>query len=191
MHWLEKFFVNGYWDKIFHRYFGLGRLLKKITDENFSSILEIGAGVGITTESIHKKFPRSLITATDYDIAQVDKAKSRLAGTNMVVQREDATQLTFTNNSFDACFAIMVFHHIQDFPKAIKEVYRVLKPSGKFYVIDIQSKLWTLFHLKSFKSLNAAPGLFTKEEFENIFKQSGFKILNHGGKWMFWLAAEK
>ena len=191
MHWLEKWAVNSRWDKVFHKYFGIGKLLKNISDEKFGRILEVGAGVGITTEFIHKKFPEAFITATDYDLQQVDEAKARLANSGITVRQEDAAQLSFEDDSFDACFAILVFHHIENFPKAIAEIYRVLKPGGKFYVLDIQSKFWTLFHLMSFKSLNVTPGLFSKDEFENIVKQSGFRILNHGGKWMFWLEAEK
>ena len=191
MHWLEKLAVNSWWDKVFHKYFGIGPLLKRTPEENFGKILEIGAGVGITTEFIHKKFPQALIVSTDYDPGQVAAAKERFAGTGIIVEQADATQLAFENNSFDACFAILAFHHIENFPKGISEIHRVLKPGGKFYVLDIQSKFWTLFHLRSFKSLNVTPGLFSKEEFENIVKQSGFRILNHGGKWMFWLVAEK
>ena len=191
MHWLEKWAVNSWWDKVLHKYFGIGPLLKRIQGEKFDKVLEVGAGSGITTEFIHKKFPQANITATDYDPDQVEEAKERLADTGIAVQQADATQLSFADSSFDACFAILVFHHIDHFPQAIGEILRVLKPGGKFYVLDIQSKFWTLFHLRSFKSLNVTPGLFSREEFKNIVQQSGFRILDNGGKWMFWLIAKK
>ena len=188
---LEKWVVNSWWDKVFHKFFGIGRLLKRIPDEKFDKILEIGAGVGITTKFISKKFPKSMITATDYDPEQVEKAGKGLANSGIVVQQADATSLKFENNSFDACFAILVFHHIENFNEAITEISRVLKPGGKFYVIDVPSKHWTLFHLRNYKSMNIIPGLFSKTEFENIVQQSGFRILKNGGKLMFWLKAEK
>lgn len=187
----EKFFVNSWWDKVFHKYFGIGKLLKNIPDEKFDSILEIGAGVGITTGFIQEKFPKARIIATDYDPQQVEEAKIRLAGSGIVVEEADATQLGFADNSFDACFAILTFHHVENFPKAIIEVCRVLKPGGKFYIIDIPGKNWTLSHLRIYKSMGITPGLFSKQELEDIVRRTGFEILNSQGKGMFKIIAQK
>jgi ubiquinone/menaquinone biosynthesis C-methylase UbiE len=42
----------------------------------------------------------------------------------------------FKDNDFDLVTARMVFHHANDLDKAMKELYRVLKPGGRFIVCE-------------------------------------------------------
>jgi SAM-dependent methyltransferase len=44
----------------------------------------------------------------------------------------DATHLPLADVSFDAAFLFGVLHHIRQWPAAIAEVYRTLKPGGVF-----------------------------------------------------------
>jgi SAM-dependent methyltransferase len=46
------------------------------------------------------------------------------------MRKEDITQLSFANNSFDFIMCIHVLEHIPDDKKAMQELYRVLKPNG-------------------------------------------------------------
>ncbi len=46
----------------------------------------------------------------------------------------DASLLPFPKNSFDAVVSINVFEHIEKVDLALKEIYRVLKPSGLAYL---------------------------------------------------------
>ncbi len=47
------------------------------------------------------------------------------------VQKEDATQLSFGNGSFDWVIGNHILEHIPDDIKAMKEIFRVLKPGGR------------------------------------------------------------
>lgn len=179
---LEKLVVNSNLDYLFHKYFGISKLLKNISTPLNGSILEVGAGVGITTNFLANKFPNSFITAVDYDEKQVEIAKQKSIKPNIKFQQEDATSLSFTKESFDSCFAILVFHHIADFPKAVSEIYRVLKPNGKFYIYDIPAKTWNPFH-RWIKL--GTPGIFSKGEFIKLLEQTGFKILHIESKLRF------
>ena len=53
--------------------------------------------------------------------------------------KEDITQLSFTDNSFDLIFCSHVLEHIPDDIKAMQEVYRVLKPTG-FALLQVPIK---------------------------------------------------
>jgi len=44
--------------------------------------------------------------------------------------KEDMTKLSFNDNTFDIVFASHVLEHIEEDQKAMREVYRVLKPGG-------------------------------------------------------------
>lgn len=171
---VEKLVVNSNLDYLFHRYFGISRLLKNIVDNPNGSILEVGAGVGITTNFLANKFKNSSITAIDYDEEQIKIAKQKNLNSKVTFKQGDATSLSFPAESFDFCFAILVFHHIADFPKALSEIYRVLKSDGKFYIYDIPAKSWNPFY-RWIKL--GTPGIFSKEEFIKLLEQTGFKIL--------------
>lgn len=47
------------------------------------------------------------------------------------VLNEDATNLSFANNSFDRIVSLDVLEHIYPYERALEESYRVLKPGGK------------------------------------------------------------
>lgn len=47
------------------------------------------------------------------------------------IKREDATRLSFSNESFDAVIGNHIMEHIPGDKKALAEIYRVLKPGGR------------------------------------------------------------
>jgi SAM-dependent methyltransferase len=47
------------------------------------------------------------------------------------IKDEDATRLSFNDNSFDVVIGNHILEHIPDDTKAITEIYRVLKPGGR------------------------------------------------------------
>lgn len=184
---VEKFFVNGPLQYLMHKYWGALKLLETIEEgEQPQKILEIGCGVGMTSSFLAKKFPDSKIVATDFDEQQIEKAKVLYLFPNVEFQQADATKLEFTDRSFDACFSFLVFHHIENFSDAIKEIFRCLKPGGKFYILDIPSKTLNPLHLPSI-----SPGLFGKSEFEETIKALGFQTISVSGKLLFKIKAVK
>ncbi len=53
--------------------------------------------------------------------------------------KEDITKISFPDNSFDIIFCSHVLEHIEDDIKAMKELYRVLKPEG-FAILQVPIK---------------------------------------------------
>ena len=173
MGFLEKVLVNSKLDYCFHKYLGVADFIKNITLQQQSHILEIGCGTGITTQFIAKTFTESSIIATDIDPEQIKVVQRRGMDSQVTFQVADVTKLPFDDSSFDVSFSIMVFHHIKDFSKAISEVYRVLKPGGKFLIYDIPAKKWNpLFPYFEF----GMPGIFSFREFMEILQKTGFRV---------------
>jgi SAM-dependent methyltransferase len=48
------------------------------------------------------------------------------------IRNENMTGLTFASDSFDAVLSFDVLEHVPDYPRALAEVYRVLRPGGSF-----------------------------------------------------------
>lgn len=182
MSYAEKLFVNSSLDFLSHKFFGAGRFLRHVEPFVGSNFLEIGCGIGITTHFIRNKFPQAFIVATDYDELQIDTAKRRWGDNNVTFSREDATDLSFAANSFDACFALLVFHHVQNFRDAIREIYRVLRNGGRLYVMEIFFPKWIRFgHV----------GIFTKQELVRELNVAGFQARVLKGHLLFWIECEK
>jgi ubiquinone/menaquinone biosynthesis C-methylase UbiE len=77
----------------------------------------------------------------------VERARRRLAGREGTrVSVGDATRLEAPDEVFDAVFDFGAIHQIPDWPAALAEVHRVLKPDALFFFEEVASPLlrWTL-----------------------------------------------
>lgn len=93
-------------------------------------VLEIGVGLGAD----HQQFAQSGADLYGIDLTQraVEHTCRRLAafGLSSIVRVGDAEALDFADGTFDIVYSWGVLHHSPDTPKAIREVFRVLKPGG-------------------------------------------------------------
>ena len=93
-------------------------------------VLEVGVGLGAD----HQKFAEAGADLYGIDLTEraVEHTRQRLAAfaltSNLTVG--DAESLDFPDESFDLLFSWGVLHHSPDTPKAISEVWRVLKFGG-------------------------------------------------------------
>ena len=94
-------------------------------------VLEIGVGMGTDHAEWAKSNPRSL-TGVDLTRRAIEHTKNRfsLLGFSSNLTEADAENLPFDDNSFDLIYSWGVLHHSPNTPKAIKEVFRVLRPGG-------------------------------------------------------------
>jgi SAM-dependent methyltransferase len=98
-------------------------------------VLEIGCGLG--TDGAQFAKAGADYTGVDLTDAAVELAQRRfelfeLAGT---FRTADAEKLDFADNSFDLVYSHGVLHHTPDTAAAVREVHRVLKPSGRAVVM--------------------------------------------------------
>jgi ubiquinone/menaquinone biosynthesis C-methylase UbiE len=98
-------------------------------------ILEIGCGVGV--DATHFAQLGKDIVAIDLAPEAVKLAKYHFAelGVNGDLQVENAEQLNFEDGIFDTVYSMGVLHHTPRIEKAMDEIFRVLKPGGKVYLM--------------------------------------------------------
>jgi SAM-dependent methyltransferase len=96
-----------------------------------SLVLEIGCGTGEFTQQIAPKVGQLHAIDLSPDLLARAAAKMRATcpGANTVFELQDAMNLRFPANRFDAVFGCSILHHV-DARLALAEVHRVLKPSG-------------------------------------------------------------
>ena len=93
-------------------------------------VLEIGVGLGAD----HQRFAEAGAILDGIDLTQraVSLTKDRLSqfALKSHLQVGDAEALAYPNDHFDVVYSWGVLHHSPDTPRAISEVWRVLKPGG-------------------------------------------------------------
>jgi len=115
-----------------------------------SEVLELGSGGGGMIALLYEKFHPARMVGTDYDPDQVKAATDFLTArwgsmpAGVTLQPADAFALPFPDRSFDAVFAMMMLHHVEERPtqferrpQALKEILRVLRPGGRIVYSEI------------------------------------------------------
>jgi ubiquinone/menaquinone biosynthesis C-methylase UbiE len=114
-------------------------------------MLELGAGLGATTEELRRLAPR--VTSLEYDHSFAAKLGARSNGSNGAVIQGDAATLPFADKTFSSAIAILMLHHLRSSElqdHAFAEVRRVLRPGGVFLAFEIQDGwLHRVGHIKS------------------------------------------
>ncbi|HLG38958.1 MAG TPA: bifunctional 2-polyprenyl-6-hydroxyphenol methylase/3-demethylubiquinol 3-O-methyltransferase UbiG [Chitinophagaceae bacterium] len=102
-------------------------------DPKGKTALEVGSGGGILTEEIAGMgFITTGIEPTDQSIETATN-HAKASGLNIKYDKGTGEHLPYGDNSFDAVFCCDVLEHVQDLPKVISEISRVLKPNGVFF----------------------------------------------------------
>jgi ubiquinone/menaquinone biosynthesis C-methylase UbiE len=108
-------------------------LASKIDTANVTSVLEIACGTGRVSRHIRKTFPADVkFIATDISNDMLSVAKRELVNKQIDFQTEDAQSLSFGDNSFELVICQFGMMFLPDKKKGFSEIYRVLKPGGKF-----------------------------------------------------------
>jgi ubiquinone/menaquinone biosynthesis C-methylase UbiE len=139
MEGLEKRFLMGTaWGRLVQRWL-VPRLVRFGQPPPVADALEVGAGGGFAAEKLLDRFPGWRLTVTDYDEDMVELAHSRLGrfSHRARVERADAASLPYADRSFDLVISILVWHHVEDWQRALAEAARVLRPGGLLLSLDV------------------------------------------------------
>jgi ubiquinone/menaquinone biosynthesis C-methylase UbiE len=95
------------------------------------SVLELACGTGQLTYRLAGEV--NSWTATDFSPKMVEEAKKQGKGYKIEFSVEDATALSYNDNSFDAVVIANALHIMPEPDKAMLEIYRVLKQGGLLF----------------------------------------------------------
>jgi arsenite methyltransferase len=127
-------------DTVAEAYCGVGNPFSLGPIAAGEAVLDIGCGAGVDSIIAGKLTgPAGAVTGIDLVPEMLAKARenARLAGAdNVTFQESSAERLPFPDKSFDAVISNGVFNLVVDKAKALAEVYRVLKPGGRFWLAD-------------------------------------------------------
>lgn len=91
-------------------------------------VLELGCGTGLFTRNFAETGCR--VVAIDISEPLLKRAAANPVDRDVSFRLDDAEQLSFEDESFDAVIGSSVLHHL-NVPRALAEAHRVLKPRGR------------------------------------------------------------
>lgn len=103
-------------------------------DMEYKRVLEIGCGRGGFSDYLSRRFTHlGSLYACDYSETALRLAMNRSKSDLKIVwQKEDIQKLSFLDKTFDTIISCETIEHVPYPTKALEELYRVLKPGGKF-----------------------------------------------------------
>lgn len=129
--------------------FGLHRIWKYIAItiadiKAGQTILDLAGGTGDLTALISKKLGcNGTVTLADLNIDMIQTGRDKLINEglleNICYLGLNAEQLSFKENSFDRVIIGFGLRNVARKEVALKEIYRVLKPSGKLIILEFST----------------------------------------------------
>jgi ubiquinone/menaquinone biosynthesis C-methylase UbiE len=146
-------------------------------------LLDLGCGTGWAV-----RYAASLVNdrgefdGIDISSKMIEKAISNSSDyRNVHFYKTSADKLPFENNFFDFIICSASFHHYFDPNKVLLEVYRVLKPKGRIYILDPTSD--GLFAKMADKLVRRfEPGhvkFYSTQEYKTLFSNAGLDYVAH------------
>jgi len=135
--------------------------------------LDVACGSGNYTNALARKG----LKIDGIDISDEMLSKARVKNPSLNWYQGDAASLIFPDKSYDGAICTLATHHMDDFPKAFGEVYRVLKPGSHFVILtatpEQMSHYW-LAHYFPRMMQDAARRMAPFSHLEQAYLQAGF-----------------
>jgi demethylmenaquinone methyltransferase/2-methoxy-6-polyprenyl-1,4-benzoquinol methylase len=96
-------------------------------------VLDVASGTGDLALEISRRCPEAEITASDFCPEMLEIARERGLENTVVA---DAMDMPFPDASFDALTVAFGLRNMADYPAALREMRRVLRPGGHLLILD-------------------------------------------------------
>jgi len=149
-----------------------------------ASILDCGCTVGHNTLPWAETFPEAQVTAIDVaaPVLRYAHARAESMGLPVHFRQMDARSMAFEDEQFDVVFSSMFMHELplKDIQQYLKEAYRVLKPGGVLWQMELPPMsampLYENFYMNWDTHYNNEPyyGTFRKQDYRQLLVDAGF-----------------
>ncbi len=146
-----------------------------------SLVLDVGCGLGGPARFVADRFGCS-VSGIDLTAEYVDTGNviSNWVGLDkkVILQQGSALRLPFPEGQFDAAYMMHVGMNITDKASLFSEVFRILKPHGKFGVYDVmQVGEGDMGYPAPWAASANTSSLVSPEQYQAGLEKAGFKIL--------------
>lgn len=184
------------------------KAVKEIVDEQPQEVMDVGTGTGDLAVRVARKLSETRVTGYDFSSSMLKVAhdKAEHYGLDNVEFIEgDAASMPFESERFDVTGISFAFRNITfKNPHTglyLKEIFRTLKPGGKFVIVETSQPRFFLFRFIFHQYLNyivskiggrisgakgayhylaySARNFYTREELTGLLEKHGFVLLKH------------
>jgi len=131
------------------------------------SVLDVGCGTGRFLRAIHERWPDAELMGVDPTPGMVETARQLTSDARFEVGFAEA--LPLPDASVDVVVSTLSFHHWSDQAAGLREVARVLRPKGSFFLADVVVPLWLARFLPWLHAQRPA-------HFPSLFQQAGLRV---------------
>jgi ubiquinone/menaquinone biosynthesis C-methylase UbiE len=117
------------------------KLVELLRLSGAETVVDFGAGTGMYSLPLAAAVPRGRVYAVDEQDAILDRLRAKLEAqpsvTNVVpVASGDDGSAPLDDGVAAAMLIVNVLHHVEDDPRALPEMYRLLAPGGRLVVAE-------------------------------------------------------
>jgi ubiquinone/menaquinone biosynthesis C-methylase UbiE len=147
-------------------------ILRSLENIKFANVLDLGCGTGTLLQDIKELYPDIELNGVDISENMVKIANEKL-GEGDICKVGDVENLNFMDNTFDLVTCSYSFHHYPNPEAVVKEIYRVIKPGGRFILVDQwHSGLGRMiFNMFIGLSRDGDVHIYSEKEYYQLFKQ--------------------
>ena len=133
---LDRLFAASY-DRLIARIedAGLRERRRALVADLTGDVLEIGPGTGLNIEH-YRRAARVVLVERNPHMTRRLRARAAAASVRVEIVEGSAERLPFPDESFDAVVSTLVLCSVADRSRTLAEVRRVLKPDGRFVLIE-------------------------------------------------------
>ncbi len=137
-----------------------------------AKVLEVGCGGGHTAANLLQLGFE--VTATDFSETALEQAARSYPSVDF--QAADATDMTFPDGSFDGVVAIELIEHLADPRAHVREVHRVLRGRGTYFVKTPNRILHDYYYRKNPEVARWHPSVMSAGELRSLLVSEGFNV---------------
>ena len=146
----RRAYVDGVFERVAPQYDRLTRLLSFGMDDRWKaglltllreeqrdgSVLDLATGTGAFPLLLRREGHRGPIVGADRSPAMLARARVKCDGADIRFVEADLNALPFAPESFDVIVMGYGLRYLDDLPRAMEAVHRVLRPGGVFLTLD-------------------------------------------------------
>ncbi len=144
----------------------------RLGDARKVGLLDVGCGIA----NAHKQLEGRVGKLSGVDVSSESIAVARQNNPAIGYEVFDGTNLPFAEGSFDAAFAVNVFHHvpIAQRPALVDNIRRVLRPGGLFAIFEHNGLNPVTSRIVSTCAFDKDAILLKRQDSETLLRDAGF-----------------